>query len=370
MATKVKPQKGLDQIKAYAPGTPIEEVQRRYGIQNVIKLASNENAGGTSPLALEAIRNSIDRLNFYPDSQCYNLRKALANHYNLDIEQIIAGNGSDGLITQVCLAYLDHECSAIVSESSFPVYDTFTYIMGAKLVKTPLVNYTINLEAMADAVTEETKLIFVSNPNNPTGTIVTKSQVQAFMEKIPDHVLIIFDEAYHELVTSNEYPDSLEYIREGRENVMVMRTFSKVHGLAGIRLGYAIAMPSILAPLNRSKEAFAINLLAQAAGIAALEDTEFIKRTVESNRASLQWLYGEFQRLGLEYVESHGNFVLVKIGPNATQVLEEMLKRGIIFRSCQGYNLGEFIRVSVGTAEQNAIFVETLENILGKKVTV
>lgn len=364
MTTKIKPQIGLSNLKPYSPGTPIEEVKRKYGIEYVIKLASNENALGTSPLALEAVKSSINRLNFYPDYQSYDLRQALAKHYGINADQIIAGNGSDGLITQLCLAYLDDSCSVIVSESSFPVYDTFTHIMRAKLVKTPLVNYTIDLDAMAEAVTSSTKLIFVSNPNNPTGTIVSKEKVKTFVEKIPDDVLIIFDEAYHELVTSDEYPDSMEYIREGRENILVMRTFSKVHGLAGVRLGYAIAMPSVIAPLYQTKEAFGVNLLAQAAGIAALQDIEFINKTVEANRASLLWLYSEFKRLELEYVESHANFVLVKIGPDACKVQQKLLQNGVIVRPCNGYNLPDFLRISIGTPEQNATFINALEAVL------
>ncbi len=317
MTSKVKPQPGLDHLQPYVPGTPIEEVQRKYGLRHVIKLASNENPLGTSPKALEAIQRELGRLNFYPDSQCYNLRQALAAHLQVDPEQLIIGNGADGIITQACMAYLDQDSEVVVSQSSFPVYDIFTHIMRARLVKTPLKDYRLDLEAMAAAITDKTKLIFVCNPNNPTGSIVTAAEVEAFMARVPDHVLVVFDEAYFELVASKEYPDTLRYVREGRENVMIMRTFSKVYGLAGLRLGYGIAMPSVLAPLNRAKESFAVNLLAQAAGVAALEDQEFLRKTVEMNHASRLWLYEQFDRLGLFYVESHTNFVLVEIGPEA-----------------------------------------------------
>jgi histidinol-phosphate aminotransferase len=363
---KVRPQHGLDHLKPYVPGTPIEEVQRKYGLKHVIKLASNENPLGTSPQALDAIREALPRLNYYPDSQCHNLRGALADYHQVDPEQIVVGNGADGIITQVCMAYLDQDSEVIVSQSSFPVYDIFTHIMRARLVKTPLRDYRLDLDAMAAAVTVQTKLVFVCNPNNPTGTIVTAAEVEAFMSCVPDNVLVVFDEAYYELVDSDDYPDTFEYLRQGRENVIIMRTFSKVYGLAGIRLGYAVGLPSVLAPLNRAKESFAVNLLAQAAGVAALQDQEFLRRTVEANRASRQWLYGQFDRLGLFYVPSHTNFVLVRVGPQAVEIQQALLRRGVIVRPCDGYDLSDFLRVTVGTPEQDARFIEALDAVLGE----
>jgi histidinol-phosphate aminotransferase len=364
MTTKVRPQPGLEHLEPYVPGTPVEDVQRKYGLKHVIKLASNENPLGTSPLALEAIRDALHRLHYYPDSQCYSLRHALAEYHQVDHEQLVIGNGADGVITQICMAYLDQDSEVIVSQSSFPVYDCFTHVMRARLVKTPLKDYGLDLEAMAAAITVRTTLIFVCNPNNPTGTIVTASEVGAFMERVPDHVLVVFDEAYYELVASDEYPETLTYIRQGRENVILLRTFSKVYGLAGIRLGYGIAMPGVLVPMNRAKESFAVNLLAQAAGIAALRDQEFLEKTVQANHASRLWLYEQFARLGLFYVESHTNFVLVHIGPHALGVQQELLKRGVIVRPCDNYDLCDFLRVTVGTPEQDARFIETLERVL------
>ena len=364
MASHVKSQHGLDHLKPYVPGTPIEDVQRKYGLSHVIKLASNENPLGTSPKALAAIQDALSRLNFYPDSQCYNLRHAMADFLQVDPEQLVIGNGGDGIITQTCMAYLDQDSEVIVSRSSFPVYDNFTHIMRAKLIKTPLKDYGLDLDAMADAITDQTRIIFVCNPNNPTGTIVTADELDAFIARVPDHVLVVLDEAYYELVDSDDYPDSMKYIREERENVMILRTFSKVYGLAGIRLGYAIAMPSVLAPLNRAKEAFSVNLLAQAAGLAALQDQEFLTKTVQANHAARIWLYGQFERMGLSYVRSHTNFILLHIGPNAGEVQQELLKSGVIVRPCDGYDLCDFLRVTVGTPEQNARFIEALEQIL------
>jgi len=367
MTTHIKPQRGLDNIKPYVPGKPIEEVQREYGLDDVIKLASNENPLGPSPQALAALREALSGLNLYPDGQSYYLRRAIAHHLGVEPEQVTVGNGADGIIMQTCLAYLDESSEVIVSRSSFPIYDIYTHVMRATLVKTPLKNDGLDLEAMAAAITGRTKLVFVCNPNNPTGTIVTAAEVDGFMDKVPGDVLVVFDEAYYELVASDEYPDNLEYIREGRSNVMIMRTFSKVYGLAGVRLGYAVAAPNVLAPLNRVREPFAVNLLAQAAGIAALEDDPFREKSVAANHAGRLFLYGEFDRLGLRFVESHTNFVLVEIGPRAVDVQKQLLARGVIVRPCANYDLPDFLRISVGSQAQNERLIEALELLLNKK---
>lgn len=362
--TDVRQQRGLNAIKTYVPGKPIDEARREHGLKNVIKLASNENSLGPSPKALAAIKERLSDLNLYPDVKSHNLLKALAEHLGIRPEQLTVGNGADGLIMQTCLAYLDEQSEVIVSQSSFPVYDIYTHVMRAVLVKIPLRNFQLDLEAMLRAISDKTKLIFVCNPNNPTGTIVTAVEVEAFMDKAPKHVLIIYDEAYYEFVDSPDYPDSLRYIRDGHTNTMIMRTFSKIYGLAGIRLGYAIAEPKILAPLNRVKEPFSVNLLAQAAGVAALEDQAFLEKTVTTNHAGRIYLYGEFERLRLPYVRSHTNFILVKIGPQATAVQEMLLDKGVIVRPCAGYDLPLFLRVTVGSKTQNVRFIEALESTL------
>lgn len=364
MTTCIKQQRGLDTLKPYVPGKPIEEVQREYGVEDVIKLASNENPLGPSPKALVAIEKTLPRLNLYPDAQSYYLRHALAEHLGVKPEEVAVGNGADSIIMQTCMAYLEEESEVIVSRSSFPTYDIYIHVMRATLIKTPLKNYGLDLETMAQAISDKTKLIFVCNPNNPTGTIVTAAEVDVFMEKVPDHVLVVFDEAYYDFVDSNEYPDTPKYIWEGRNNLMIIRTFSKSYGLAGIRLGYAVAHPEILAPLNRVKEPFAVNLLAQAAGIAALEDETFLKKSVAANHAGRLFLYREFDRLGLQYVESHTNFILVEMGPQAATVQQRLLEKGIIVRPCAGYDLPNFLRITVGDQAQNTRLIEALEGTL------
>jgi histidinol-phosphate aminotransferase len=364
MALEVKAQPGLEHVRPYVPGTPIADVQREFGLTHVIKLASNENPLGSSPKALEAIAQALGGLNQYPDSQSYELCRALAAHHGLDPGQVIVGNGMDGLITQLAMAYLDQGSEVIVSESSFPYYDVVSHVMRARLIKTPLRGFGLDLEAMADAIGPRTALVFVCNPNNPTGTIVTATAVDAFMQRVPGHVLVVFDEAYYELVASEEFPQTENYVRQGRDNVVILRTFSKVYGLAGLRLGYGLAMPGVLAPVKQAREPFAVNLLAQAGGLAALEDQEFRRQTVQANHASRLWLYGQFERLGLPYVESHANFVLVRIGPRAPAVQQELLKQGVIVRPCGAYDLCDFLRVTVGTPEQDARFIAVLESVL------
>ena len=365
MITQIKEQPGLGAIKPYKPGTPIEEVQRECGIEDVIKLASNENPLGPSPMAVAAVQAALGRMHMYPDGQSYYLRHALASYLAVAPEQVAAGNGADGLIVQICLAYLDEGSDVIISECSFPVYDIYTHTMRAKLIKTPLKNYGLDLEAMAQAVTDRTKLIIVCNPNNPTGTMVTADEVAAFLDQLPQHPLVVFDEAYYEFVDSDQYPDTLRYVRDGRKNVLTMRTFSKAYGLAGLRLGYAVAQPEVLAPLNKVKEPFTVNLLAQAGGIAALEDEAFLKKSVAANHAGRLFLYDAFERLGLSYVRSHANFILVRLGPQAEEIGHSMMMSGVIVRSCGAYNIPEFLRITVGDEAQNARLIETLETVLG-----
>ncbi len=369
MTTFVKPQRGLDAIKPYVPGKPIEEVQREYGLTDVIKLASNENPLGTSPKVLAALQSALTEINFYPDAQCYYLREALSQRLNFPADHIAIGNGADGLIREACVAYIEDGDEVIMSRSSFPVYDISAAVMRGRLIKTPLKNDGLDLAAMAAAITPHTKIVFVCSPNNPTGTIVTAAEVEEFMAIVPDHVLVIMDEAYFEFVDSSvifnaEYPDALSYVRQGRKNVLVLRTFSKVYGMAGLRLGYGVACPDVMAALLQVRESFPVNRLAQAAGLAAMDDDEFLQRTVEMNRMGRLYLYRELERLGLRCVRSHTNFVLVQVGPQAGRVFQELLRRGVIVRPCNGYDLPEFLRITVGSAEQNARLIEALERVM------
>ena len=356
----IKPQSGLAAIKPYVPGKPIEEVQREYGLTDIIKLASNENPLGPSPKVLAALQAALPDLHLYPDAQAYALGRAIAARHGVSPEMVRVGNGADGLIRELCVSYLEDDDEVLTSMSSFPVYDISTAVMRARLVKTPLRDLRFDLEALAAAITDRTRLIFLCNPNNPTGTIVTAGEVAEFMRRVPETAIVVFDEAYHEFVDSPDYPEGLAYVKEGRRNVVVLRTFSKAYGIAGIRLGYGIAHPDLLAPLRAATESFPVNRLAQVAGLAALEDDEFMARTAAMNAAGRAQLYREFDRLGLAYAPSHTNFILVHVGPDAKAIFQGLLARGVIVRPCTGYDLPEHLRVSIGTEAQNARFIAAL----------
>ena len=365
MTQPIRPQRGLDSIHPYVPGKPIAEVKREYGLDDVIKMASNENPLGVSPRAVDAMRNALSRLNHYPDGASYEFRSALATHFDVDRSQVAVGNGADDLILELSMAFLEEDDEVVVSRSSFPMYDIYAAAMRARLVKTPLTpQLGIDLDAMADAVTDRTKLVYVCNPNNPTGTIVEARDVERFLQRVPEHIIVVMDEAYVEMVDSDEFPGSLAYVREGRPNVVVLRTFSKVYGLAGIRIGYGFAQSELLATLFKIKPPFNVNVLAQAAGVAALDDGDFVARSVEANRQGRQFLYEGFTQLGLEYAASHTNFILVRFGPQAAAVQQALLERGVIVRPCGGYDLPEYLRVSIGTPEENARFLHELEAVL------
>ncbi len=364
----IRPQRGLAAIKPYVPGKPIEEVQREYGLTDIIKLASNENPLGPSPKVVAALQAALAELHLYPDAQAYTLSRAIAARHGVSPDMVRVGNGADGLIRELCVSYLADGDEVLTSISSFPVYDISTAVMRGRLVKTPLRDLRFDLEAIAAAITGRTRLIFLCNPNNPTGTIVTAGEVAEFMRHVPDSAIVVFDEAYHEFVDAPDYPEGLAYVKEGRRNVVVLRTFSKAYGIAGIRLGYGIAQPDLLAPLRAATESFPVNRLAQAAGLAALEDDEFMAHTVAVNAAGRTYLGQEFERLGLAYAPSHTNFLLVQVGPEAKTIFQELLKRGVIVRPCTGYDLPEHLRVSIGTEAQNARFIAALEDLVPRRL--
>jgi len=361
----VRPQRGLDGINTYVPGKPLSELERELGIKDAIKLASNENPYGVSPKALAAMERALASGNMYPDGASYDLRLAVARHFGFDLDQTVVGNGADDIIQELSMAYLDDGDEVIVSRSSFPIYDIYTNAMRAKLIKTPLApGYRIDLDAMRAAITPRTRIVYVCNPNNPTGTMVTAAEVARFMARVPDTAIVVLDDAYADMADSPDFPDSFGYVREGRKNVVVLRTFSKVYGLAGIRIGYGFGHRETIAPLFKVKQAFNVNSIAQAAGIAALEDREFVRFTVAENRKGRQYLCSQFRRLGLEYAESHTNFVLVRVGPNAGEVQQGLLRAGVIVRPCAAYDLPECLRVSIGTPAENERFAAALESLL------
>jgi len=348
-------------LTVYEPGKPVEELARDLGLreEEIIKLASNENPLGPSPKALEAMRRTLGRAHFYPDGGGYELRNAVAERLGMDRLNIVLGNGSNEIIEFIGHAFLGPGDEVVVARHSFAVYKLMAQLFGADTVEVPDPRFTADLDAMVSAITPKTRALFLANPNNPTGTMVGQEEIDRFMAAVPDHVLVVFDEAYHEFLENA--PDVLSYVREGR-NVVVMRTFSKIMGLANLRIGYGITTPEIAAVLQRTRQPFNANGIAQAGALAGLLDEEHMIRTRELTREGREYLEQEFQRMGLEYVPSFANFVLVKVG-DGKEVFESMLRKGIILRAMGSYGLPEWIRISVGTMEQNHRCIAELKTL-------
>lgn len=350
-------------ITPYVPGKPISELEREKGLTDIIKLASNENPLGPSPKAIDAVRQLAAQLHIYPDGNCHYLRRALAEKLAIQGDQLLFGNGSDEIIKMLGLTFLQPGDEVLFCTPTFSEYAFAAHLMGARIKTLPLKDYAYDLEAMAQALTSKTKLVFICNPNNPTGAIVDKKAVEKFMARVPDTAIVVFDEAYYEYVTANNYPDTLQYVRENR-NVIILRTFSKIYGLAGTRIGYGIAPASLVRLVRRVREPFNINAVAQVAAIAALSDEEHIQRSRKVNEAGKKLLYEEFSRLKLPYVPTQTNFIFVDIKRDSRQVYESLLDKGVIVRTGDIFGCPTWLRVTIGTEEQNRRFLTELEAIL------
>ena len=353
----------IARLRPYVPGKPIEEVQRELGLSDVIKLASNENPLGPSPRALEALAAAAGGVALYPEGSAPALRRAVSEAQNMPENTLIFGNGSDEVLHLLALTFLQPGDEIVQGDPSFSMYEIYAAQCNAVPIKVPLQNYTHDLDAMADAVTGKTRIVFVANPNNPTGTLVRQNQVERFLSRIPENVLVVFDEAYDEYVSDTEKPDLRPFVRSGR-NVVILHTFSKAYGLAGLRVGYGITRPEIAEVLNRVRSPFNVNLVAQAAAAAALTDTDHVAHTVALNTEGLRYFYGEFEKMGLAYVLSEGNFVLVDTGRDSREVFEQLQQKGVIVRAAYGMGLPRHIRVTTGTMPQNQRFVKALKEVL------
>lgn len=354
----------LGQLPVYQPGRPIEEVARELGlpVDGIIKLASNENPLGPSPLALKAIRNALRSINLYPDGNAFYLKQKLAAKLGVTPANLILGNGSNEVLELVGHALLNSESEVVVSQYCFAVYPIVTHLFGAKLVVVPAKNYGHNLEAMLGAITTKTRVVFVANPNNPTGTCVTPDQLARFVNAVPSNVVLVLDEAYIEFVT--QPLDLLPEIRAGKKpNLLLLRTFSKIYGLAGLRLGYGIGHPEFIAALEKIRQPFNINSIAQIAALAALDDTRHVERTRRITARGLKFYERWFKKLGLEFVPSSANFILVNVG-DGQHVFTELQKLGVIVRPMTSYQLPEWIRITVGTPSQNRRCLHALRQVL------
>lgn len=349
-------------LVAYEPGKPIEETARELGLdpETIVKLASNENPLGPAPAAIEAMKSEAAGVHIYPDGGGYKLRQALADHHGLSLDNVVLGNGSNEIIELLCHCFLNPKAELIAAEHAFVVYKLMATLFGAKYVEVADPDFIHDLEGMADAITEDTRLVFIANPNNPTGTMVNQEALDRFMDRLPEHVVAVLDEAYYEFL--DDAPDTVKYVREGR-NVCVLRTFSKAYGLAGLRIGYGLASPQVAAILQKARQPFNANSMAQAAALAAMNDTEHVAKTMQTNREGLAFYEQAFAARGLEYVPSAANFVLVKVG-DGDDLFAKMLRKGVIVRAMSGYKLPEWVRISIGTMPENERCIEVLDEVL------
>ncbi len=347
-------------ISPYEPGKPIEEVRREHGLDDVIKMASNENPLGPSPLAVSAMREEINRVNRYPDGSGYYLKKKLSAFLGVNEEQLILGNGSDEIIRMVVETFLNDGEEAIVSEPSFIVYPSAVRIMNGTLKFVGMKNFSYDSNEILNLVSGRTKLIFFANPNNPTGTILSRDEADRLVNALPDNVITVFDEAYFEYVQDTGFPDSLAYINRNLP-VVCLRTFSKIYGLAGLRIGYGITREEIAEGMNRVRQPFNVNSVAQKAAIAALDDKEHVEKSRELNRRGKKYLYSQLDRRNIEYVPTEANFILIRAGRGAA---EKLLKKGVIVRGMDCYRMPEYIRVTVGLDEENERFVKAVDEVL------
>jgi histidinol-phosphate aminotransferase len=352
-------------LGTYEPGRPIEEVARELGFasaEEVIKLASNENALGPSPKARAAMRRAVGAMHRYPDGGAFYLKRALAAKLGVTTDQLLIGSGSNELLELIGHVFLDRGAEIVMADRAFVVYRLIAMVQRATAVAVPMRDFTHDLDAMLAAVTSRTKAVFVSNPNNPTGTMVDGAALDRFMAAVPPHVVVCLDEAYIELLPPDRQPDTLRYVRENRR-VIVLRTFSKTYGLAGLRVGYGLAPAECIRLLNKTRQPFNVNAMALAAAEAALADDAFVERTRRMVRAGLKYLEREFGRMGLPCVPSVANFMLVKVG-KGRDVCARMERAGVIVRPVDGYGLPEYVRVTVGTPAENRRCVRALETCL------
>ncbi|BCG59908.1 histidinol-phosphate transaminase [Paenibacillus sp. URB8-2] len=358
----MKPKPHIVGLPVYKPGKPIEEVKKEYGLNEVIKLASNENPYGSSPSAKAAIQAELDNLSLYPDGSAAELTAALSAHLGVQADNIIFGCGSDEIIALIARAFFLPGDETIMADQTFSVYKSNADIEGAVSIEVPLAEGTHDLDAMLARVTDKTKVIWVCNPNNPTGTIVSETALTAFLDAVPDRVMVVLDEAYYEYVTDLSYSDGIKLL-DRYPNLVVLRTFSKIYGLAALRIGYGIARPEIITLINQVREPFNTSRLAQAAAIAALGDRDYVEECRRLNSAGLVQLQDEFKRLGLQYFPSHGNFIMVDVRVPALDIFELLLRKGVIVRA--GHRLyPTYIRVTIGSEEQNKVFIQALEAAL------
>jgi len=356
---------GIASLNPYQPGKPIDELARELGLDDIVKLASNENPRGPGERVQAAIRSELDALSRYPDGNGFILKQALVNHLGVSAEQITLGNGSNDVLDLIARVAVEPGHEAVVSAHSFVVYRLAVTCAGGRLLEVPAQNYGADLSAMADAVTERTRVVFIANPNNPTGTWVGKAALTAFLDAVPERVWVVLDEAYFEYADESDYPDGVSLL-EQHPNLIVTRTFSKIHGLAALRVGYSVSTPVFADMLNRARQPFNVNSVGLAAAAAALSDQEFVTESAALNRQGMRQLTDGLAALGLDYIPSLGNFVAFDCGRSGQEVFNAMLHKGVIVRPVAEYGMPRHIRVSVGLPDENTRFLRALTEVLAE----
>ena len=352
----------IERLIPYPPGKPIEELERELGITGSIKLASNENPIGPSPLAVQAILDNVNKLNRYPDGSSYYLKEKISEVFGLPMEKIITGNGSNELIELTIRAFLSPGDEVIQAFPTFLVYEKVVNGAGGELISVSLKDFKVSLDDIKDAITSKTKIIFICNPNNPTGTGLSKEEMLDFIKSVPEDIILVLDEAYIEF-SSEKIANGIDLLNE-RDRLIVMRTFSKLYGLAGLRVGYGFSSEEIVDYINRIRQPFNSNLLAQSAAIAALGDEDFVTKTLDLVKDGLRYLYENLDEMGLEYLPTETNFFLIKVPTGGKNIYQRMLREGVIIRSMESYGLGEYIRINIGLPEENERFIKSLKKVI------
>lgn len=362
--TKSLFRKELASIIPYVPGKPIEEVKKEFGIEDIEKLASNENPLGPSPKAVDAIEKAAKSIHIYPDASAMELRQEIAKEYDLSHENVVVGNGGEQILMMIAQTFINEGEEAIMASTTFGLYGSSVTHMGGVPVKLPLKNYKHDFKGFIEKLNDKTKLIYVCNPNNPTGNIMPKDDIQYLVDNVPEDVVIIFDEAYYDYAKVNkDYPETLNILK-ARPNTIILRTFSKVAGIAGVRVGFALASKEIAKEMGKVKGVFNVNKLAQAAAIGALNDKEHIDKTVELNYKSMSMMEDYFNEMGLEYIKSNSNFIFANVNMDSKEVFNKLMKKGIIIRPGYLWKWDNWIRVSTGTMEQTEKFLAKLHKII------
>ncbi len=367
MDWKNRMNRGLSEITTYEGGKHKEDAVKKYGVKDPVKLSSNENPLGVSPAAVESSAEALPKANLYPEGSNRVLREKIAQKFGLEPDCVIVGNGADEIIYYTAMSLINDGDEVIIPELTFPIYEIAFKMMRAKIVMSAMDGLRINLADIDAHITERTKVIALCNPNNPTGHALRREDVHGFVEAVPDEVLILMDEAYMDFADMDKFPDTISLFKKGAHNLIIIRTLSKAYGIAGFRVGYGIADTGLTALINRIKLPFNVSIVSQAAAAGALSDDDFLMRTIESTKKGRQAIYCAMEGLGLHFVESSTNFILIDTGIDGDEITEELMKRGVIVRSAKSYGIPRSIRVTVGSEEQNEKFIAVMKNIFIKK---